>query len=63
MVAANKMDAARAAVASFDRQFPQSPQARLLRASLLAKDGKVRVSSVLPRRMSMLLGTSISNPA
>ena len=43
MVAANKMDAARAAVASFERQFPQSPQTRLLRASLLAKDGKVHI--------------------
>ena len=41
MVAANKMDAARAAVASFERQFPESAQTRLLRASLLAKDGKV----------------------
>ena len=45
MVAVNKLDAARVAVASFEKQFPRSPKLRLMRASLLARDNKVRLQA------------------
>ncbi len=62
MVAAKKMDAARAAVASFERQFPQSPQTRLLRACLLAKDGKVCSLSVVSGRSLCLPSSQCHQP-
>ena len=41
MEAAHRTEAARAAVAAFERQFPASPRTPLLRAALLLHDGKV----------------------
>ena len=43
MAAANKIDAARVAVAAFERQFPSSSRIPLLRVPLLLHDGKVPV--------------------
>ena len=41
MEAANRTEAARGAVAAFERQFPASARTPLLRAALLHHEGKV----------------------
>lgn len=51
MAAAHRTEAARAAVAAFERQFPASPRTPLLRAALMLHEGKVReVFQVLYRQ-------------
>ena len=54
MEAANRVEAARAAVAAFEQQFPGSARTPLLRAGLLAHDGKVSKSLDLTRPVHRL---------